>query len=386
MNKKIKINFTYQNIIVFALGLIVILTIVNPSKYDAGLKYTILPSLLVISMWFFTSRKKTNITQILTIFFVLFAIISTTVSPVVSWGPPLRSFIIMCFLLIIISSIDFDNRQIKKILKVYYIVTFFSSLIIIYNFLRGGGSIDRHNLEYVFSQKDVNYLTSYMLPSFCLYTMKLLWNTSFKVSLLFQLTIIAFSIIITGSRTATFTMFFVVISSLLYYYRDNVSIKKVMSLCLIILGGIRLINYLLSSELFNRVTDFSGYNIRDDIRSRIWEYALISFQQNKLLGSGFGSASFYSISYVGSPSHNNYIEILGGQGIVGIVLFFLIIISMFLKTKKCNKILFFIIIVSFLLPQATINGYQTMSFWLAIYFIVILSNYAKNQSLIDLFT
>jgi len=289
-------------------------------------------------------------------------------------------------LFIIISSIELDNSQINFLLKTYYIVTIVSALVIIYNFLRGGGNIDRHNLEYIFSQKDVNYLTAYMLPSFCLYTMKLIWSGKFKVSLLIQLMIIAFSIIVTGSRTATFTMFFVVISSLFYYYRKNITIKKAMSLFLVTLGGIPLIEYILSRELFNRVTDISSYNISDNIRYSIWEYALISFQQNKLLGSGFGSASFYSISYIGSPSHNNYIEILGGQGIVGIILFILIIVSMFSKRKKCNNLLLLIIVISFLLPLATINGYQTMSFWLPMYFIVIISNYAKNQPLIDLFT
>ena len=79
-------------------------------------------------------------------------------------------------------------------------------------------------------------------------------------------------------------------------------------------------------------------------------------------------------------THNLFIDILVGQGLVGILLLCLTLVN-FIRVKKRDRQLMIIIVISSFAPLFFINGFNTASFWAPMILCQILSNYShKHQT------
>ena len=135
----------------------------------------------------------------------------------------------------------------------------------------------------------------------------------------------------------------------------------------------------MKNPMFERLTQISEYG--DDVRLKVWDAALRAFRENPFWGSGLNASNTYSLAETELVTHNNFLDILGDSGIVGTVLFMLLLLSM-LKVKKHNLLNMLALMVVFLFPMAFINGFQTVTFWFPMIFIAhenrILNDNNKN--------
>ena len=130
------------------------------------------------------------------------------------------------------------------------------------------------------------------------------------------------------------------------------------------------------------MTDSSGYT--DNIRLLIWKYAMQGFFNKPVLGSGLYSATYYSQLYVRWVTHNSFVDILVGQGIIGVI-FWIGIFAKFIMVKKGNGMFVLNIIFVFMFPYFFLNGYETLSFWLPMILIKQISDCCKKHDFFELF-
>lgn len=189
--------------------------------------------------------------------------------------------------------------------------------------------------------------------------------------------IFTFIVILTGSMKVLFMLIFG-ISGVIYLSADRLS-KKIKALFLImmlllssysLLMTIPSFYYIAGSRIETMIDNFSGKNYGDYstiIRMEMIETGIHLLKNEPFLGYGIGSYSV--ISGYGCYSHNNYIELLTGLGILGTFIYysiyFYVIIRLFNVKKKMyinplKLIIFLLLIIEYGLVSYNDSIYQIL--------------------------
>ena len=98
-----------------------------------------------------------------------------------------------------------------------------------------------------------------------------------------------------------------------------VSIKKIVFVSLGLICIFLGYKLLMRTDLFDRMLNSDSY--KNNIRLIIWKDALNAFWMNPFLGNGLQSGAVFSKSMTGFVTHNCFLDILTGQGIVGLLVY-----------------------------------------------------------------
>lgn len=347
----------------------------SPETYGVSFKYAVIP--LFFSLYFII-RCKTyhffiNKLQLLVITFALILFCSTITSQVVESEPKLRSTIIFIFIYMILSCYNPKSEQISIIKHMYVFSSFIIGLWIIYSVFRYGlFGLDRYNFQLFYFKKDVNYLLAFLMPSAYLSARDLVFGTlriRGKIINLLNIVFASVGILSLQSRSALLTFIICAFFLFLEYNRSTkISLTKIFAIFVLLFIALMAFTYIINNDSFSRLTDSSGYE--DNIRLIVWEHSLQAFYQNPIFGSGLGASSHFSEQFTGFQSHNNYIDILGDCGLIGFIIFSFIILDLQMvpKSKKMNM---FSYTFANLFPLFFINGFQTISFWLPMYLLIL---------------
>ena len=382
MIKTYKGNDNYQERITsVSIVMMIVFSIVNPVKYGAQFKYFLFP-LIVFSFGAIFNFQEFRIKKHhLFLFLLAFSVfISTYYSRVVEWSPNSRSLILIFFSYIVLTSRMYKINEVKLLLNTYIFVSVICGLFLIGNLISVGlESFSRKNVFFILGEKDVNYMTAFMASGFAFSLFFLLYRRQKRY--LFSFIVILLGTLISGSRTAFIS---IIIIGFLIFSREMFKLKLLKKIGLLVVLAITLLvvsNLLTAYPIFDRLLDFKSYST--NVRFSIWESALRAYRQNKIFGSGIGASNIYALNAIGLFSHNNYLEILGDQGLIGFIIVLLIIISN-LKVKSENQFVMFIIGFSFLFPLFTINGYDTMTFWLPMIILRIIHDLLNRHLFVEL--
>lgn len=209
----------------------------------------------------------------------------------------------------------------------------------------------------------------------------------FRISVVVLLLLLGYTILMTGART------FIVSSALiLAVYLSNYSIggfirrrkygkyiiAGVLALSLIAFFTSPIVDKLISLdmgkskdsviELINRFTNG---------RISIWSCLIDGYAQektvNKLFGCGFGRVYAITKATLGSElwSHNDFIHLLVGTGIFGLMLYLGVLCDLFKKLSQKNRVIYTWATIIYLLFPAIMNGFCFTYFHLFLSFIVL---------------
>lgn len=385
-------NFLYSNYTLRLLPIVSILmyiffTLFNTSRYGAGLYWVILPIIL-----FFIGILTSNqififrINHIISILFWFFAVISTIFSHVEVVKSKLITLLIFCIFFITATAIKSNSKIVKNIITVYVLTSVLASTNIIWNMINSNEyGWKRYSLIIKGINKDPNYVSAFIIAAIVIivYKLTLCKEVSNKKRYLYYLSIIIMLMgcLATGSRAAFITFLTVCILIIFQYMiKMRISISKLIAGLI----GTFLLVYvfinILPAEVFERVLGFSNYTEMASGGSRLitWSTSLQLFIERPILGTGIESLYEYLASRGLGNSHNIYIDILCGQGLIGMSLFFIMIID-FILVKKQDILFMISIVVAFFLPLFFINGFNTATFWTPMIICQILSNYSRQS-------
>lgn len=194
--------------------------------------------------------------------------------------------------------------------------------------------------------------------------------------------LLVFFVLLMGSRRSLFILTF---SILLFTFMSSKNLVKtaksiLMSLIIVVIIFYLTLNVqelyvIIGSRIESMTYSFlNGNQVLDESRSTLIKKGWELFQQKPVLGWGIGN---YSIaSGMGRYSHNNYIEVLSSIGLVGIFLFYILHLSILIRTFKnvfkfkINAILF-TILVAILISDFAAPSYSSL--FIHVFLVIIIS-------------
>lgn len=355
----------------------------NTNDTGAQLKYFVIPLGILLFAVVEKFELKFISNGIITFCLMLSMIFSTLNSDMVSWEAKSRSFVIILLFYIAVSMQDYSADKVKLIFKYYEIMVLFCTCwVLITALLSGQSGFDRYYFIFITGEKDVNYFASFMLPSVAFLIFKAF---NYKLNKKYNVTwaiLTSVAVFFTGSRASFIALVVAMGFAFLHFvFAKKISYKMIVIYVLTLIVAVVAYFLLLKLPIMQRLLDPESYS--SNVRLVIWGYAIEVFKDNIWFGNGLGATCQWTIQNIKLNSHNNYIDILGDQGLVGMAIFLVMLYNIF-KVKKCNILFMFVIGSAALIPLAFINGYQTFSFWGLIIVLQILSNYLKQGSFLDL--
>ena len=367
--------------------LMIVMTIFNGNAYLAGLSFVWLPSFLLLGVSLFIRKQFNDRLNILALALLISAAISTHLSVVnTSYSTYINlQFCILSF--IIIGSVQLSDDVFKSLLKFYMNFGLLICLILIFNYMFHIGvraytaSNVRVSIRLFGVYKDVNYLSAFILPAFAHF----LYTGVFQKrrSNIVKAGIIFIAIFLAGSRSCFLAM---VLSAALIMVKIVLDTEHHINKPLIIVGiailAIALYLIVSQSTIFRRTTNFSNYS--SNARVTIWSYAMNGFYARPIIGSGVEAGSYYSLLNTRWKTHNCFIDILTGQGLIGAIIM-LLMFSAFFKVNKSNTMYMILIIVCFFVPLFFVNGYECATFWIPMTLVRLIYMKAKeHEDIMDL--
>lgn len=123
------------------------------------------------------------------------------------------------------------------------------------------------------------------------------------------------------------------------------------------------------------------------VRNRMIEESYNLFQQKKLLGWGMDYYKYSGLSDLGYYSHNNFLELLAGGGIIGFVLYYMKYLYLFLAMiKKSIHVktdrYYWVACLGFMILMTIIEFWQVTYFYryIVIYQVFLLAIIGRNYS------
>ena len=359
----------------------IVMTIFNGNTYLAGLSFVWLPSMLQLGMSIVKRKRLLHRQNVLAVLLFLSAAISTGRTDLELKASTYMNLQFCIAAFILVASVQLSDSLFKAIFHFYFGFGFLVSCVLIFNYIFGIGvqvfnaSNVRVTIQYFGISKDVNYLSAFVLPTFayhfyfgCLKKQK---ASVVKAGLVF------IAMFVAGSRACFLAMMLcaVIIIAKMVFDTEH-RINKPLVISAIIILGIGMYAVVSRSAIFQRTTSFENYT--QNSRILIWSYALEAFFRNPLLGSGVESGSYFSQQSTKWVTHNCFIDILTGQGIVGAVIVIAMLVNI-LKVDKNNRIFMLCIMLCFFIPLFFVNGYECATFWMPMTLCSYLSQKCKSQ-------
>lgn len=319
----------------------------------------------------------------LLIFISFFSIISIYNSILPERSAPVLLYF---FLIIIFSNFLFFIMQEKiifnKIIYILFLSTFLNTIIIsIYNF----SNFDFESFSEIRRFKgflNIHTLIVLIIP--------LLYKS--KLNLVSLLLLIP-NLIMSNSNSPIMGILMVIISiSIFYLFQKFKELKKI-SYILIIIFPILIINFAkflpnkFDNESIQKFEFIIPIQIIDAHRQFIWGFSIDKFKEKLILGYGPDTSNFISgsqrtigsvytgtMNFIPSHPHNFFIELLLEIGIVGTVIFLIILFFYnfkFIKLANHKNLICIIILNSYFWSTSLVNFSFWLGWWQASYFLFL---------------
>jgi len=354
----------YQKSYTLSYALLILISLFAPEVYGVSLKYAFIPLVLMLLFGIvgkgISLRLKFKPHILICLCWVLVMAYSTRHSDVVGWSPNARSFCILAIAFALLYDIVPDDSCVKTVKRLYVYLTLFCALWIVLQAFRG---MDRNNFRFITGKKDVNYLAAFMLPGIYMAMRFAFFEKEGSRNVYLCCIFFSFvALLFLQSRAAFITMLSIAFLCFCEYAMKGRLTKRKVAICILVaVLALAAIGFVWSNPAFSRLTSSESYE--EDIRLEIWDLAMEAYYNSPIIGSGLGASNAYSQAGVKIDTHNNYIDILGDSGIVGMCLF-LLLSWQILRAPKGERLHMFSFYVACMLPLGFINGFQTITFWL----------------------
>ncbi len=323
------------------------------------------------------THTRYSIFHLLVALFGVWLIISLMWTPDLLRGEFLLTTTIQLLVIAFLVTLILDTKF--KMLLMYQSYVFgnlVGSGIIIYNYLNGIESI--YYQRYAIPTLDIDgqsIMLTLAIPMAAYLTTK--FNSKlFKLINILAIPTIIFAVFLTGTRTASI----VAIIGVLYWlftYRNTSMRIKVTFFMLFVVSLIAIFSFAPEKSL-DRIYS-SGESITSGTlnnRTVIWGASIEQWKQAPLIGNGIGSLAYVlSTKHVEYDSaHNTYIHILTENGIIGLSIYLLMIISIIyysLQTPLSEKAFLISLLMVILVSQLTQHTHFHKETWFALTMLAI---------------
>lgn len=256
---------------------------------------------------------------------------------------------------------------------------------LIYFLVRGydpGSTTVRHEIK-GFDANETSLQLALGLPM-ALYLLLIAKSWLFRSLGLIYIPLALFGIFITGSRTGFITALLGFVGVIPWLWRTRFIWKIAMLSFFIaaLVGVTSLVPEKTLDRLFSSGTELSQGTLSS--RSITWSRAWLEINETPFFGNGLSSfrrvINKYNIDYT---AHNSYIAIMVEQGIVGLLLYLAVILSVLLQGLRIpaeQRLLMLSLLFIAVAGQFTLTLNERMFIWFAYLFVVLKANLIETPS------
>jgi len=353
--------------------------------------------LVVASIWIevMLTRKKVRFNSIL-LFQILFivACLITAFYAISQYTVTSKVKTLLLIFLVMLTLVNYIDtfEKLRKVIFYFVIAGFFTSIYILVT--SDFSVITRYGSQ--LGNQNAIGMNIGISSIFCFYI--ILGEKKYLYSLLYILLIPC--ILLTGSRKALIFVILSLITMLLLYNKDSLSkiVKLLFASTCVLIGlyyfifEIPIFYQIVVIRVENMIKLLTGESVKEaslNNRLLMTRYGVEFFKKRPVFGYGIDN---YRYLYGGTYSHNNFIELLVGTGVIGFMLYYIpqVVVMRDLLMKSKNKMIalvcysFFTIIASYFILSPTLVYYDSKhyNFLLAIASTVKLIN-IRNANLIN---
>lgn len=358
--------------------LLVLCSIFNTSQYGATLSWILIPIVLLLVGRLLTLDFGVRISTLIILLFYAVFCISTALSPLVEIKRDIFTFGILCLAYVSASSYRYSTAQLRMLLNVYVASAVVVSLFILYAWLTKDYYNDwyqRSSFRFLGVYKDPNYVMAYIIPTIFIVIFKIIKNKKQRYLNIMCCAVLVMAMLATGSRSAIVALVGALFVMLLFV-KMNARTKMRM---LMLLGAVGMVAVVIVLTVIPTHVVERLFSLDSGGRFELWGAALTALKENPLLGGGMNAASMQSSTLVGLDSHNVYLDILCGGGIIGTFVFVLFFVMSCCRSRKQNRGFLYGLAVAFMTPLFFINGFNTVTFYLPLILLTVLSIYCSME-------
>lgn len=330
------------------------------------IKYICTVFIIFLSLFYLFKFGKINTFSILTFFYFFFTLFSSIINNTLSIGIFFSIFIMLAFTYVI--SLH-TNNFLELIKALYYLYSFvvvinFLTMIILPNGIYLGNNLDP--IYFLGGKNSIQMVVLPAIPIILIYSYYI-YNRMKFMPIIILLTCVT-SLYLSTSGTSI-VIFVCMICFLLLYKKLSLTFN--FYLIIYIALFLLIVIYRLQEKLFgNFIVNVLHKDITFTGRTYIWDIVLENIHHSWLIGFGRGNSLIFKNTLKYSEAHNGILEILQSSGLIGVFLFFIILIfvgrQLFLyKEYIFSKILAFSLF-SYLLIGLTESAFGDFHFWLLI--------------------
>lgn len=200
---------------------------------------------------------------------------------------------------------------------------------------------------------------------------------------LLYLPVAMLAVLATGSRTGLVVMLVAALSLLPLLLKANLLIR-LLSIAVVVSGLLWALSVLPDKtleRLLSTRSELSSGTLSE--RSITWEKAWLEFQQQPLFGQGLGSfRQLMNKHHVEYTAHNSYISIAVEQGVIGLLFYLAMILTVFRQClSRCagQRWLLIPLLMIVVLGQMTLTLHEMMYVWL-VYMLVMLAALLNDEA------
>lgn len=290
---------------------------------------------------------------------------------------------------------SYNKKEINFVIKSYVLASVVCSMFIIFRYLIGAdGKIALINL--VGTTIDPNYISAFIaVAAIYLFTMVLTNSKNRMLNILF-LVILVFSVFLIGSRAALLGLLLSLLLTFWLNFFKKITKNKIIYSTVILVIALIVGSKILSTIpewTLNRYFDFDSYfDNSNSERLNIWNNAIDGIIEQPLTGYGVGVFNniekFKYVQYgditrtipKSAPGHNTYLDIAIYFGLIGLIIFIIVLFKIFSKCfLKQNRILLPIVFILIFLT-IILGADKSVFLWNNLIILKIMLDYSKNNN------
>lgn len=322
------------------------------------------------------THRNYSLSHLIAVMFGGWATITLMWSPdLIAGKSSLATVLQLLFTLFIISLLIDSKNKMVLTYQSYVLGTSVGSLIVIFNYING---IESNWGRYAMKNYEVDGVSITLVLAI---PMAAYIATQYESVLLKTINVIAiplciFAIFLTGTRTASIAAIFGVAYWLFTHRKANLKIKLLIAGVFVssIIGVSTFAPKASVDRIFTSGKSISSGTL--NYRTVIWGASIEQWKKKPIIGSGIGS-----LAYVLSPSHvqygsahNTFIQILTETGIIGLIFYILLIVSIIyyaLHTPTNDKVFLLSLLSVTLISHLTMNTLLSKGVWFVLAMLTI---------------
>lgn len=276
-----------------------------------------------------------------------------------------------------------DETTQNGLMRAYIFGSFISSIITISSFMQGESTYYLRYSTPGFDPNDLGLMLSLAIPMSWYLSIKsdnFIYRQIYRI----YLPISFVAILLTASRAAFITMFI----SYLYIFWSFKAISRLQRLFLwcglgtLFWGSVQFI----PQSSWMRITTIGEQLSTNTLggRTLIWQDGIKIFMHNPIFGVGTGAFKEGMLKYHGysASPHNLFLSILVGQGIIGLILFLLVLISVLVEVINLQVLLrrmWFVVLLTWCSGVMTLGWEVRKPTWFIFALIASMGSFYENN-------